>query len=130
MFHFELKLIYCSAGDTSKFGNLIYTNTPMRAVPYLVGMALGYILSKKVQVPLKKAAVWVGWFLCTAICLSIIFVILIPYAKGYEYDRLGAAFYAGFHRLGWSLGIAWVIWACVNGYGGTQTSVFLLETFM
>jgi len=103
----------------------------MRAVPYLVGMALGYVLSKKVQVPLKKAAVWVGWFICTAICLSIIFVILIPYAKGYEYDRLSAAFYAGFHRLGWSLGIAWIIWACVNGYGGTCTYVIVpLVTFM
>lgn len=96
----------------------MYTNTPMRAVPYLVGMALGHVLSKNVQVPLKKAAVMVGWFLSTALCLAVIFVILIPNAKGFEYDRLDAAFFAGFHKLGWSLGIAWVIWACVNGHGG------------
>lgn len=98
--------------------SLIYQNTPLRAVPYLVGMALGYILSQRVKVPLNKAGALLGWILSAALCLSVIFLILIPYSLDYKYDRLDAAFYAGFHKLGWSLGIAWIIWACVNGYGG------------
>jgi hypothetical protein len=97
---------------------IMYQNTPLRAVPYLVGMALGYVLSQKFKVPLKKSAILTGWFLSAALCLSVIWVILIPYSLEYKYERLDAAFYAGFHKLGWSVGIAWVIWACVNGHGG------------
>jgi peptidoglycan/LPS O-acetylase OafA/YrhL len=109
----------------------MYQNTPLRAVPYLVGMALGYVLSQKFEVPMKKAAVLTGWFLSAALCLSVIFVILIPYSLEYKYDRLDAAFYAGFHKLGWSVGIAWVVWACVNGHGGTRyffcTTVYMFN---
>ena len=91
----------------------------MRAVPYLVGMALGYVLRQNFEVRLKKTTILAGWFLSAALCLSVICVILIPYSLEYKYNRLDAAFYAGFHKLGWSVGIAWVVWACVNGHGGT-----------
>lgn len=121
-------------GDASKFLSIMYQNTPMRAVPYLVGMALGYVLSQKVQVPLTKAGVFVGWFLSTGICLSVVFTILIPYSPKYKYDRLDAAFYAGFHKFGWSVGLAWVIWACVNGHGGKTFNfnklIFQLPRFL
>jgi len=107
-------------GDSVRFSTIVYQNTPMRAVPYLVGMALGYILSQKNQIPLNKAGVFAGWVLSSGFCLSVLFTILIPYSFEYKYDRLDAAFYAGFHKLGWSMGIAWIIWACVNGYGGNS----------
>ncbi len=28
--------------------------------------------------------------------------------------------YGGFHRLGWSLALGWLIFACARGYGGIQ----------
>lgn len=31
-----------------------------------------------------------------------------------------AAFYLAFHRLGWALGLAWLILACINGQGGNE----------
>jgi FtsH-binding integral membrane protein len=111
-------------GDGAKFLTIMYQNTPMRAVPYLVGMVLGYVLSEKIQVSLNKAAVFAGWCLSTGLCLSVIFTILIPYSFEYKYDRLDAAFYAGLHKFGWSVGIAWIIWACVNGYGGKSFKLY------
>jgi hypothetical protein len=50
--------------------------------------------------------------------LTLIYVIAIPYSSDYVYEELGASFFAAFHRIGWSVGIGWIIWACVNGYAG------------
>jgi hypothetical protein len=105
-------------GDAAEFSRIIYQNTPLRAVPYLVGMALGYVLSQNFKVPLNKTGVFAGWIFSAGVCLSVMFTILNPYSFEYKYDRLDAAFYAGFHKFGWSVGLAWVIWACVNGHGG------------
>jgi CDP-diglyceride synthetase len=98
----------------------MYDNTPLRAVPYLIGMALGYILANKVKIKLNIWGILGGWIMSAGLCLSVIYTILIPYSPTYVENRLDAAFYAAFHKLGWSLGVAWVIWACVNGYGGTK----------
>ncbi|CAB3368809.1 Hypothetical predicted protein [Cloeon dipterum] len=101
----------------------LYSNTPMRAAPFLVGMGLGYILSNKSLVQKMRLTTWqvyVGWVLNTALCLAVVFTLAIAYQDGYEYDKLEAAFYGSLHRLGWSLGIAWVIFACTAGYGGEK----------
>ncbi|XP_059484131.1 uncharacterized protein LOC132201727 [Neocloeon triangulifer] len=115
---------------TGDFNYLIYTNTPARAVPYLFGMILAYILANKMTIKLPKWSVILDWILNTALCLAIIYVIIIPYSKGYDYDNISAAFYAAFHRLGWSVGVSWVIWACVNGYGGPVDSILSWKYFL
>ena len=35
-----------------------------------------------------------------------------------SWDPAEAVLYIGFHKVGWSLALAWVVFACVNGYGG------------
>jgi len=115
--------------DAGKYLSIMYNNTPMRAVPYLVGMALGYVLSQKIQTPLNRAGVFAGWCLSSAFCLSVIISVLVPYSLNYKYNRLEAAFYAGFHKFGWSVGIAWVIWACANGHGGKRYCFFFNISF-
>jgi DNA modification methylase len=87
-------------------------------------MFLGYILANKITFKLPKWAVILDWLLNTALCLALIYIIVIPYSKDFDYDNLDAAFFAAFHRLGWSVGIGWVIWACVNGYAGKIKKYF------
>ncbi|XP_065345174.1 nose resistant to fluoxetine protein 6-like [Cloeon dipterum] len=116
--------------DISRYMDLYYRNTPLRAMPYLVGMALGYILSKKRNIKLPKWAVALGWFLSTLVCLTIVYSILIVYDLDYTYEPVAAAFYASLHKLGWALGVGWVIWACVNGYGGPVNSILSWKFFL
>jgi hypothetical protein len=62
--------------------------------------------------------VFLGWALCTAVALTIVYSVSILYQPEYVYDALGSAFYAGFHRLGWSAVLTWIVFACTNGLGG------------
>jgi hypothetical protein len=82
-----------------------------------------YILANKMTIKMPKWWVAIEWLLNTALCLTLIYTMIIPYSRDYVYENLGAAFYAAFHRVGWSIGIGWVIWACVNGYAGNEKLV-------
>ncbi|XP_059481821.1 nose resistant to fluoxetine protein 6-like [Neocloeon triangulifer] len=116
-----------------RYWDIIYVNTPMRAAPYLCGMALGYVLSKKMQIPVPRWGVALGWFLSMALILGVIFLSWIPYNESYDselYEPLAAAFFGSFHRLAWSLGLSWIIWACVNGLGGIINSILSWQYFL
>ncbi|XP_059481090.1 nose resistant to fluoxetine protein 6-like [Neocloeon triangulifer] len=123
---------YVSIGgqDLARYIDVFYSNTPLRAIPYLVGMALGYILSRKTKISIPKWGIALGWLLSAAICLTIVFTILIVYAEDYVYEPVAASFYATFHKFGWAIGVGWVIWACVNGYGGPVNSILAWRYFV
>jgi peptidoglycan/LPS O-acetylase OafA/YrhL len=67
--------------------------------------------------------VLLGWSFTITICLAVIYTLSIAYRPDYVHNPLEAAFYAGFHRLGWSLGLSWIVFACVLGYGGPVNSI-------
>ncbi|CAB3360261.1 Hypothetical predicted protein [Cloeon dipterum] len=113
-----------------RYGKVIYGNTPMRASPYLIGMALGYVLSKKFHVPLPRWGVVLGWLVSTALALSVVFLIIVPYSEGYVQNALQSAFYSSLHRPAWSISLCWIIWACVNGYGGAVDKILSWKYFI
>nr|CAD7413693.1 unnamed protein product [Timema cristinae] len=99
----------------------IYLPTHARFVPWLMGLILGYIIHQTRERPLKlsKLAIVSGW-------VAAIFVSVgsqnSPYhlqQLDYVYNRLQCSFFFALFRAGWTLGIAWVIFACVSGYGGS-----------
>lgn len=47
----------------------------------------------------------------------------------YEYTTLESAFYLAFHRVGWGLGLAWIVFACVHGYGGPVNTFLCWSVF-
>jgi lysylphosphatidylglycerol synthetase-like protein (DUF2156 family) len=102
----------------------------MRAVPYLFGMALGWILNERWGQEGKWVPKWawyLGWLLNTTICLATLFTLVIAYLPDYKYNVVDAAFYGSLHRVAWSLSISWVIYACVTGHGGMPN--FLIYTY-
>jgi hypothetical protein len=111
--------IFCRPG-ANDFSKLVYSNTPMRAVTYVCGMLLGYSLSAGEKQPLQPWAVVLGWLSSGAVCCGVLFAVAITYQETFVYEPLEAAFYAGLHRLAWSLGLGWVVWACVHGYAGAH----------
>lgn len=61
--------------------------------------------------------VWFGWLLSIFCIEGTIFSAWIFYIPGRPYDALTAAFYGAFHRMVWSLGTSWMIFAMSTGNG-------------
>ncbi|RVE48460.1 hypothetical protein evm_006896 [Chilo suppressalis] len=92
----------------------IYDKPWTRLGPYLVGMATGWILFKT-NLKIRMGKVWacVGWVVCTATLLFLIF--------GLYQTELGvaaAAIYSALSHSLWAACIGWIIIACSTGYGG------------
>ncbi|XP_060810433.1 O-acyltransferase like protein [Amyelois transitella] len=92
----------------------IYDKPWTRLGPYLIGMATGWILFKtNLKIRMKKVWAWVGWTVCTATLLFLIF--------GLYQTQLGvaaAAVYSALSHSLWSACVGWIIIACSTGYGG------------
>ncbi|XP_059474198.1 nose resistant to fluoxetine protein 6-like isoform X2 [Neocloeon triangulifer] len=116
--------------STGDFGKLIYLNPAIRAAPYLAGMILAYLLANKITIKMNKIWVLIEWLLNTAMCLAIVYMIVIPYNVDYQYEHVSAAFFAGLHRFAWGVGISFIIWACTNGYGGVVNSILSWKYFL
>lgn len=43
------------------------------------------------------------------------------YQTDEEYNKIYSAFYIGFYRFFWALGLVWIIIACITGNGGSRT---------
>ncbi|KAH8337649.1 hypothetical protein KR074_002751 [Drosophila pseudoananassae] len=103
----------------------MYYDTHTHAAPWLIGFLFGYFLhlnrAKKFQ--LNWMIVGLGWILCLAMIFTSIFA-LYPEAKWATppISTLAEAFYHTLTRIGWPLALCWVIFACMQGYGGLANS--------
>ncbi|EDX02122.2 nose resistant to fluoxetine protein 6 [Drosophila yakuba] len=103
----------------------IYYATHTHAAPWLIGTMFGYLLhlirGRRVQICLL--AVWAGWLLCLALLFASIFA-LYPYSKllGKSPSVLDGALYYTLARIAWPLALCWVVFACMQGYGGLANS--------
>lgn len=57
-----------------------------------------------------------GWFTSTCLCLAALYGIR-PFTD-LKYTALEASIYLALHRVAWSLGLAWIVFACLHEYGG------------
>jgi hypothetical protein len=70
-----------------------------------------------------------GWVLATATAIAVLYgadvgkVFFVDLSL-YTNEAKNIA-YGGLHRLAWGLSMAWMVWACVKGYGGGYTVVQL-----
>lgn len=102
-----------------KTANLAYEISLYRATPYVMGIGLGYIMSKtgkNVHIP-KNTAIC-GW---AASALLAYYALLSRWAEArldFRYSAYDAAIYAGWSPMAWSLALGWLIFACFTGHGG------------
>lgn len=83
-----------------------------RATPYLVGITMGVVIKEFGKVQLPRGAIISGWL--STLC-GFIWCFYTPSNlshKDYQYDPTAAAQYSALAPLLWSLGIAWIIFAC------------------
>ncbi|KAH8326529.1 hypothetical protein KR067_009928, partial [Drosophila pandora] len=118
---YHMLLRYTSTGASKK----LYFATHTHAAPWLIGFLFGYFLhlnrGKKFQ--LSWLAVFSGWVLCLALIFTSIFAL---YPAG-QWDAeplplLADASYYTLTRIAWPLALCWVVFACMQGYGGLANS--------
>ncbi|KFM82164.1 Nose resistant to fluoxetine protein 6, partial [Stegodyphus mimosarum] len=95
----------------------VYIKPYCRMGPYIVGIAVGYYLLHKKELPLSRWKAALMWILSIALCLTIIYL-MWPANQGYLPSDSEAAAYSSLSRTLWGIGIGWLIVACYYGYGG------------
>ncbi|XP_017145312.1 nose resistant to fluoxetine protein 6 [Drosophila miranda] len=100
--------------------------THNRASGWLVGFLFGYYLHtiRGKSIKLSRATVWLGWITSLALLTTCIFA-MYPYGfgKSKTLSILSEAFYVSLSRIAWPLGLSWVVFACMQGYGGLANSL-------
>lgn len=108
------------------YSDLVYIKPYCRIAPYLVGIALGYLIHVDKKTPGKnplsklprRVECLVGWFLSIALGVSVVYGVYTYYKEdGRPFTRAENIIYGTFSRFVWGLALAWVIYACNKGYG-------------
>ncbi|XP_039494711.1 nose resistant to fluoxetine protein 6-like [Drosophila santomea] len=104
----------------------MYYHTHTHAAPWLIGFLFGYFmyLNKGRKFKLNWMAAWSGWILCLAMIFTSIFALYpkIESGKPWLMTTLEVSSYYTLTRVGWPMAIGWVVFACMQGYGGLANS--------
>lgn len=122
----------------TKYFQYHYIAPHVRASPYIIGLGFGYLVyrQRNQRVVISKSVVALGWLVCIFsmlaslmgwfLFLSEIFVVLLRlyfigclvfFQEDHEYNQLESSLFLAISRSAWTVGIVWLVWACINGYG-------------
>ncbi|XP_037076969.1 nose resistant to fluoxetine protein 6-like [Pollicipes pollicipes] len=109
--------------------DLRYMKPWTRAGPYLVGLYMGWILHKirgrKIHLPAPVVAI--GWITASLTgCLIVYGMYGVPSPPPKTLNLV----YAMLNRTAWSICLAWVVFACVTGYGGFVNTLLSWKAFI
>ncbi|KAI8422373.1 hypothetical protein MSG28_006233 [Choristoneura fumiferana] len=99
----------------TEYSVYFYHNTMTRSPAFIIGMIFGYMLhiSRGKQVEVSRWTVILGYLLAlmmSAYCM---------YQEHASWDsQLWINFNTALMRAAWALSLCWLVYACVNGYGG------------
>ncbi|XP_046738756.1 nose resistant to fluoxetine protein 6-like [Diprion similis] len=95
-----------------------YKLTYNRASAYFFGIFLGYDMATKER-QLTKVNVSINWVVTSVLLLYCMCATHYNYNKDFAYNRVLEVVLALTLRPCWSIAIAWTIYACTHGYGGS-----------
>ncbi|XP_063852764.1 nose resistant to fluoxetine protein 6-like [Scylla paramamosain] len=118
----SLSNIFIPKEKLEGYNSKIYPMPWTRASPWLAGVWLGYIFYRQGNTRYKMNAltVTVGWTVAAITGLLVVFGmysynrVVVPM----PYEVMTQVVYGGGHRLAWGAALAWMVFACHNGYGG------------
>ncbi|KAH8332042.1 hypothetical protein KR067_010559, partial [Drosophila pandora] len=97
----------------------IYDKPWTRLGPYLIGMAVGWILFRtNCKIRLPKLTVATAWTLA----MLNLFVLVFGLYRA-DLSQFTAAAYSSLSHSAWALSLAWITIACSTGYGGYINSL-------
>ncbi|KAI0224159.1 O-acyltransferase like protein [Lamellibrachia satsuma] len=93
----------------------VYMKPWTRFGPYAIGIALGMIMYRtKCRVRMPKVLVVLGWLVGSVLCLVAVY-------GNYQFDNKSLVEYRAYMSTladVFTLGMAWLVFACCTGYGG------------
>lgn len=96
----------------------VYIKPYARAGPYLVGMAVGFLLfTREGNIRLTSKQATCGWIISSLANIVILFS-MVPVYKGYQIPPLISGLYSSTSRVIWALSLAWITVASIAGRGG------------
>ena len=115
----------------------IYYKPWTRSASYAVGIFLGYVLHNLKKNPrsvprLPMWAVWLAWAACTGAAMAVVFG-PYRYFDPVNISELGSplsVMYGTLHRPLWAVVVAWIVFACVGGYGGPVNAFLSWKAFI
>lgn len=105
----------------AQMGANTYYSTHARMAAWLFGVIFGNYLhqTRFTIVRMTKTVQIVGWTFTVAIFLVISYVTKKVFTEEYKTTPpIVDAFYESLHRSFWTFCLMWIIFVCVNGYGG------------
>ena len=113
---------YISPDIQHNYSDMIYIKPWARISPYLVGIILGFVLFKKVRIPFRNRLInaclhLVLWVLAGIIMVSCLYGLVFIW-HGHTPSKAENILYITFSRFAWGVGLALIVFACHNGYGG------------
>lgn len=110
----------------------IYIRPWSRIQTFFVGVWVGFALyklkGKEFKMPLLAGAV--GWAVSIATALAVMFSIQPWFDPNNTIPKVSGLFYAGLSRFAFGVSVAWVMFACIKGYGGLVNSFLSWSAFM
>ncbi|KAH8278495.1 hypothetical protein KR018_004087, partial [Drosophila ironensis] len=121
----KFSMLIKNTSDTSLASKKLYYATHVHAAPWLIGFLFGYFLhlNRGRKFHLSRLVVWSGWIISLALLFTSIFA-LYPAGKwkAAPISIFAESCYYTLTRLAWPLAICWIIFACMQGYGGLADS--------
>ncbi|KAM3938311.1 O-acyltransferase like protein-like [Leptodactylus fuscus] len=119
-YYLKLSIRYPKGESQSRMNYWVeyYTKPYCRYGPFLVGMVLAIMITKKQCPYIKNTAQAVfGWFSALAIMLTVITLAFVLDDTPSSYSIM-AALYQGFHRTLWAVALGLILVLCHEEYGG------------
>ena len=116
--------------DPAKFQDLIYIKPWGRISPYLVGLVFGFVVYKQIRFQFGRIAniilYGVVWIASGVVLVSTLYGLYFGF-HGHVLTKAENVIYITLSRFSWGVGLALVVFACHNGYGGHVNSFLSLK---
>eukprot|EP00058_Branchiostoma_floridae_P017808 XP_002603297.1 hypothetical protein BRAFLDRAFT_71408 [Branchiostoma floridae] len=117
--HLQLQ---CSCLDLSWGYYNYYMKPYCRIGPYLVGIAVGWLLVKMKRKQTRSMTVrllmTIGWLVAAASAMAVLYATYGKYHGTTLQTEAENVLYLTIHRTVWATALGWVVVACHHGYGG------------
>ncbi|KAH8347526.1 hypothetical protein KR059_012050, partial [Drosophila kikkawai] len=121
--HFSFLIKNTSGNDLAS--HKLYQATHRHAAPWLIGFLFGYFLhvNRGKKFRLNALAVIMGWLLSLSMLAASLFA-LYPASRwnAPALSTVEESLYYTLSRLAWPLALCWIVFACMQGYGGLANS--------
>jgi peptidoglycan/LPS O-acetylase OafA/YrhL len=126
-FIYEIQISVRKEGKFGDFFHILYYPTHTRLAPWFIGLQTGFVLYKfkNKKIKISKVVDVAIWILALSMLIAVVVSIKLFALPMNEVSLATNAIYFAFHRVGWSLGLAWVIFACHNIESGGIIRWFL-----